>query len=211
MSFACPPAPIVPYEVFCGTRTDATNLDTFNFVGCALSNPSDDRLIVVCVGSRDTASTGAVHGTMTVAGITATKVLELISVTVSMAIYTARVPTGTTGTIAVALDDTTDHLWISVYALYGLVSTMVVDTDTANADPATFAALAVRSGGIVIAAAGGITGTAYTTTGLTEDADEALETMRYVSGSAQNTIGATAFTASFDTAVAAVGVAASFR
>lgn len=211
MSFACPPAPIVPYDIFCGTYTDATSPASYSFAGCALSNPSDDRLIVVCVGSRDTGAAGAVHGTTTVAGITATKVLESISGTVSMAIYTARVPTGTTGTIAVALDDTTDHMWISVHAVYGLASATVVDTDTATGDPATFAALAVQSGGIVIAAAGGITATAYTTTGLTEDADEALETMRYVSGSAQNTIGATAFAASFDTAVAAVGVAASFR
>lgn len=211
MSFACPPAPIVPYAIYCGSYTDSTGPASYSFAGCSLSNPSDDRLIVVCVASRDTGAVGATHGTVTVAGVTATKLVEQVASTVSVALYSARVPTGTTGTITVGLDDTTDHMWIAVYAVYGLASATVVDTDTANADPATFSALTVRSGGVAIAAAGAIGGGAFTATGMTKGADETLETMRYVSAEAENTIGATAFAASLDSNAAATAVAVSFR
>lgn len=212
MSFACPPTPIVPYAIYCGSYTDSTSPASYSFASCELSNPADDRRIVVCIGSRDSATVGATHGTVTVAGVTATKLVEQVSGSISVALYLADVPTGTTGTITVGLDDATDHMWIAVYAVYGLTSATVVDTDTATAvDPAVFTALTVRSGGVAIAVAAAIGGGEFTATGMTKGADETLETMRYVSAEVENAIGATAFSASLDSSASTTAVAASFR
>lgn len=215
MSFACPVVPIIPYAAYCGEYTDSTSPASYSFASCNLSYASSSRLIVVCVGSRDSASTGATHGAVTVAGISATKVVEQVNSVMSTAIYMARVPTGTTGTITVAIDDTVDHMWIQVYALYGLKRASAYGAAAATGtDSTSLSSLAVEADAIVIASCCAVSGITISISGVTSPAvTTALETGSYRTGRVANAVRSSAYAISATHTGSAFSslIAASFR
>jgi hypothetical protein len=128
-----------------------------SWAGVALGPASFDRIIVVA--TCDMAGTDI--SSVTVAGIAATRRVN----SDHAQIWTATVPTGTTGTITVVSSSGTLN-GIGVYSLYGLSSEVPVDTDAGSSS----ASVDVNSGGFVIAsfAANTPAGTP-TWTGLTRD------------------------------------------
>lgn len=219
MSFVVPNVPIKPYAVYLGTHTDLTSPASYTFSSVTLGRASSDRVVVVIAANRDTGATGDTYTTVTIGGVSATQVVATTNGgnSFGLAIYAARVPTGETGNITLAVFDTVDHTYISVYALYGLRSPTAVDTDTRveQVSPLSFTALAVPDDGIALALYSTVltTGaTFFTPTGLVSASNAVnVETMTYASAVGQNgatatsaaTLGATIPTTSPVTAVAA--------
>lgn len=210
MSFACPVLPPVPYAVYLGVTTDTTSPASYSFADVDLGLPSNDRVIVVVAGNRDSGAAGDVFATCTIAGITATNVVSQTNSALGIAIKSAPVPTGATGTITLAVADTVDHAWIAVYAVYGLASTVAVDTDTGS-DADSFTALTVLSGGVVIAGGVAIAAASFAPTSLTENYDADVETARYTAASTSGVVGATTYAAALTGSGTRAIVAASFR
>ena len=104
-----------------------------------LGEPSADRTIVVCVVTHSTI------GTVTIAGITATRDVEhLGGSSTRAAVFRATVPTGTTGDVVVPIGSSITRCGVGVYRIGGAVT--VASTDTL--DPA---ALTVAVGDFAVA------------------------------------------------------------
>ena len=110
------------------------NLITYTFSSVDFgSNPSPTRLIVVTAIFRKTASVTSA----TIGGVAATIAIQTTksSNDYCHAIFSAVVPTGTSGNVVINLADSGDSAAISVYALDGLSSNTVVNTQTDGTVP----------------------------------------------------------------------------
>ena len=216
MTFIVPTVPIKPYAVYLGTTVDtAPATTTITFSSVDLGRASSDRLIVIAALNRDTGSLADTFSTVTINGVSATQVVATTNGgSLGVTIYSARVPTGTSGDVVLTVGDNVDHVYISVYALYGLRSPTAVDTDTVvdTVQPISFSALAVPDDGIAIATYSAISASAFTPTGLvTSNNSTTVETASYASAVGQNgatatssaTLGATHLTTTGCTAAAA--------
>ena len=105
-----------------------------------LGGPSAGRTIVVCVVTQ------SAIGTVTIAGVTATKDVEHIGgSSTRAAVFRATVPTGTTGDVVVPIGASSTRCGVGVYRIGGAVT--VASTDTAAA------ALTVAAGDFAVACA----------------------------------------------------------
>jgi hypothetical protein len=127
-----------------------------SWAGVALGPAQFDRIIVVAASDQAGTDISAV----TVAGIAATRRVD----NGHAQIWTASVPTGTTGTISVTSSSGTLN-GIGVYSLYGLSSAVPFDTDTGS----NSVSLDVNAGGFAIVSFSGNTPGTATWTGATGD------------------------------------------
>lgn len=112
------------------------------FTGVNFGTPAPNRSIVVA---------SAALGSVTIGGIAATKVASVTSGVDTLAIWIALVPTGTSGSVAIAGAGSILAA-IAVYAMTGNASQTPSATGTSTANP-PHASVAVPSNGVMIAAA----------------------------------------------------------
>jgi hypothetical protein len=169
-------------RTFLGSSVSGTNATVYTFSSVALGDEAADRCIVVGTGGTDTDTTADPFTSVTVAGVTATRLHfqqglnGTDTADVSCALYIAEVPTGTTGDIVVTYSNAQLRCGIGWYSAYGLLSTTATDTGDSTADPPS-TTIDVEAGGLLFgyvqAYPGGSSG--FTWTGITEDFDAAVE------------------------------------
>ena len=174
-----------PAAVLTDSATNASGLTNYSFTSTNLGTASPDRKIVVAVGVRHT--TARTINTVTIAGVTATTLVELTgSGQQSCGLYIAAVPTGATGTIDVALSGAASRAGIGVWAVTGLDSTTPTFTGSTTNTTTTSTTIDVDEGGIIIAANYGVGSSSGTWTNLTEDYDLALTGPNSFSGASSS-------------------------
>ena len=186
-----------------------------SFAGVALGSADSDRLIVAIVQSLTATATGVATG-VTIGGVTATSRAAVKHSATSapfVSIWTAPVPTGTTGDVVVSFGGTRYDVAVSLYSVSVASPTFVASTDSGAATGGATLDLNTTTDGVVIAGSFQQNGTVATWTGLTERAEGDIRTSEYYStASADVTTGETprAVSVSFtDAAMAAAALAIS--
>jgi hypothetical protein len=155
--------PVVAYQ----TQTVNTgNNSSYSFATQAIGTPDEKRDVVVAVfgeaaGNFDVSS-------VTIGGITAVLARAAGAANYPVELWIARVPLGTTATIAVVFTGTSDYCGIGVWSITGLDSNTPVDTAASGVGAIL---IDVPQQGVVIAAAGLLNSTTATWTNATERFD----------------------------------------
>jgi hypothetical protein len=120
-----------PTRTYLGNADTDTDSTSFSFSSRPLGTAAADRYILVGVcGLFVNAGT---FSSLTVAGVSATKLVETTKDNHTAAFYLAAVPTGTTGTIAGTCSVTKSRYGIGFWAIYGLDSATPAGTGSAIA------------------------------------------------------------------------------
>lgn len=121
---------------------------------------SSRRIIVATVGRK--ASPSAAASSVTVAGIAATKVAEVLDSGTTTSIWSANVPTGTTGSVVSVWPEAMVRCHMHVYRVTGSASG-IVDSKQATGSAAATLNLTTATGGGIIATSVSTTGSATAT------------------------------------------------
>lgn len=186
-------APGAPPTVTYVTHVEATGITANPFTASAvgIGTATSDRIVVAAIG-LDIASLSVSDGhpsAVTIGGVSATKAVSFTNSStgsnLSMSLWSAPVPTGTTGDIVVTQGAVAFAVGLSysigTWALTG-VSNTVSDTATASANPASLN-IDVHKNDIAIGAGLSFAlGAGYAWTGLTENYDYTLTANHFASG-----------------------------
>lgn len=176
MPMFSPAAGVAAADVSYLTVVDSSaNATTYNFTSVTLGTAASDRYIfVVChftssSGASRSISSASIGGVSAAIAISAST--DGLSTEIGCGVFSAAVPTGTTGTISVTLDSTGGSCQIGVYRVTGLGSQTAVATNSnSGTNPST--TVDVNAGGFVL---GGlihsVSTQAVSWTGLTEQYD----------------------------------------
>lgn len=125
------------------------------YTGVAIGTAAANRTVIVADGFRDAGNCPL--SSMTIGGISATRVAQNVNSvtnTTITSIWVAAVPTGTTATIVTVYCASTDSAeGLGVYAAYGLNSSTPTATSGSSSSTAPSLNLNVSAGGMVIAVA----------------------------------------------------------
>ena len=166
-------------DVFPSTSSGNTN------ASLSLGSADAGRIIVVTTGLQ-TSNTGAGANSiasMTVAGVSATKVLSnKYSDSTNIqenGIWYAAVPTGTSGNVVTTFASTTSNGGNTEIGIYKClrINTTAYDTGTGNGNPAASTTIDNTANGILIAVTGAIGGGTNTFVGVTENSDDGLNSV----------------------------------
>lgn len=164
---------------FITSAISASDLTTYTFSSVSLGTADANRIIIVNIAAC-AASSGRTISSVTVAGITATQQVfqsAFSTASAESAIYTAAVPTGTTGNIVVTWSAGMLRCGIGVYGSNTMMSATATATGSSTANPAN-ASINVSAGGFVVGCdttyrtSGAPT---FTWTNLTENYDQNIE------------------------------------
>ena len=164
--------------VFTESATIDANSAVYNFSGMNISTEDSTRIIVIGASGRGSGVIGI--NTLTIGGISATKIIGLTAFINVADLWWAEVPTGTTEDIIVTFDRSITGAGIGIWALYNSNGT-IRDTDSSSDSSGTDAVsidLTVPANGSAIAtnkAGGLISASTWTWTGVTEDFEQTLE------------------------------------
>jgi hypothetical protein len=161
---------------FVGSTGSTSEIDSYTFSDHSIGTAATGRLVVVGIGN--TGGGGGTDGasSVTIAGETGTKIVEVTADDhTHSAIWAAVVDSGTTGDIVINYSRTTNGTIIGVWAVYNATTT-VSDTssDTDNSGEEYTTTLDIPASGVGIACAIDIKGSSATThtwAGLTEQYD----------------------------------------
>lgn len=162
---AAPPDATITFTDSDSNASDATT----TFTGLSIGTASPDRYLLCVLGFN---SKGGEATGVTIAGA-ATTLFELTDnggVGLGLAITDAPVTTGTTGTVIVSFDSSSENLAVAVYAITGLLSTTPTATNSTASDGGALD-VAVQAGGVIVAAAVFENVAVSTHTGVSEDSD----------------------------------------
>ncbi len=151
---------------FTDSDTQVAVQSAFTFSAQSLGTAAPNRQIVVCFSGRDGTRTGS---SLTIQGVAASLVVRQQNAGGTSEIWSAFVPTGTTGDIVVTWSGNQARTGIGVYALYGALSTAHA-TYTSTATPLA-ATVNIPQGGAAIGFSMSATASTFTWAGLTEDFD----------------------------------------
>lgn len=185
-----------PYFEFIGFLTSAADATSYTFSGASLGTPKPFRHILIGVFGPST--------TVTVAGVTATKVFS----TQSPDILIASLPTGTTGTIVFSGSVTESRCIAAVYAVYGLKSATPGDDEYFNGTRLSPRSIDVEDNGLIF---GFATGAAPAWTGITEQSETTVETLTMSTAASVFASGGTKSVSCSTSSGAPIGTLASFR
>ncbi len=207
----CPRQPTVLASLT-DQEVDATDLTTYTFSTKSFGTATSDRIVVVGIAARS--STGSITiSSVTIGGVSATVRASAINAgsgTEFASIYTASVPTGVTGDVVIVFSGGMQRCAVMIYRMVGASSAVPNDsqTDTTLTGQVLSVSMNCPANGVIIGAGFSASGgtAASTWTGITEDADAALETAanNYTSASLAFVAQQTGLTvsATFDASVA---------
>jgi hypothetical protein len=164
---------------FLQSASDINNLTTYTFAAQNLGAAAADRQIIVAVHYRNTGP--PILTSLTIAGVSATFVVDQQSAINRTNVVIANVPTGTSGDIVATFDVASARCTIGVYRAVGINSTAHA-TSADNNSPSSVI-ISVPAGGIVCSAhTARTTSTAWS--GATPDYSDFVESTLYCSGRA---------------------------
>ena len=167
-----------------GTATNTSSLTTYSYTSQPLGIATDSRVVIVGLGTR---GVGQLASSVTVAGISATKVIAQTdpSVLNSSEIWAAIVPAsaGATGTIVVNYSSAPPRNAIAVYAAYNLLSRGGATQTGSSSAASPSVSLSLPTHGIGLAFLYGGAAVTVTWTGLTEDVDTQVASQNYSAAS----------------------------
>lgn len=157
------------------TEKDSVDRSEYTFSSVGLGAASNNREIYVAVGTRDAGSDTTIDS-VTVGGVAATSKVAATNTSggniTRVEIWSANVPTGSTGDIVVTLSETTLITWISVYRAVNVGSTIPYSSATDTGTTITLDANTPSGKAFIIGAAQcNDTGTTSWTGIATEDYD----------------------------------------
>jgi hypothetical protein len=172
----------VPLEAsFTASAVSATDTSSpLTFSGVALGVAAADRRIIVVASVSTSTSSSSISG-VTVGGQTGVQLVAGDNNNRFCSIFTALVPTGTTGDIVVSISAQTGETWgIGVFRLTGAAEA-ATDTAVSAADPSVLT-IDCPAGGVIIGGAFSAGVSAWTWAEITEAYDENAEGTIYHSG-----------------------------
>jgi hypothetical protein len=135
--------------------------------GMALGTAAADRTIIACCVGVE--GSGAISS-LTIAGVSFTNRLSTTTGDCGIGMFTASVPTGTSGSMTLSFASGQTAIGVVIYAVYGLSSLVPTATATSVADPGTSGSLNINNGvGIGFGCPGHTSNPNSTWTGFTED------------------------------------------
>ena len=170
MSFGAP-FPAGRREViysFTASDESASGSSSYSFTGLSFGAVDADRYVVACLSWLGSGSVSS----CTIGGVSAAIVIQSASALRNTAICIAKVPTGTTGTVAFSLSASATNAAVAVYRLVGIPSAAAASSATSTASNPT-ASLNVAKNGVAIgvATAGAGSPPSASWSGITEDCD----------------------------------------
>lgn len=148
---------------------------TQSFANLNFGTESARRYLVACLGWADLNDVATGTTSVTIGGVTATKLAEQIDAAeMASAIYIALVPTGTTGTVTINLSSAADRFSVSLFSLTKWAGVNYNAGNGSSGDPMEFSVNA-RAYSEVIATATASTfsgSVSFTWSGLTEVQDD---------------------------------------
>lgn len=155
----------------------ASDLSVYTFSSRNLGSAAAGRYIIVATATRSATGAAGRAASVTVAGVAATKIVEVDDggdTGTGAAIFVASVPTGTTGDIVVTYGAQQLRAGISVYRATG-INSAAVDTATSTANPLSLDTDVPANGFIVGVAAANAASATFSWVGLAEDSDLIIE------------------------------------
>lgn len=171
------------FVTYLGSAVDISNLTTYTFSGESLGSAAANRYILVSVSTRGVSA--HTHDTVTVGGVTATQVATVLTGVSRESQFIANVPTGSTGDIVVTNSTGVSRCGVAWWNLDNPLNGVVASaTTTASLTDPLALTINVPANGGVIASVSHTNGTLSTTTNVTKDYDESIEsTVYHVGGS----------------------------
>ncbi len=161
---------VVDVTISYRTQSSSTSdLSTYTFSTLDIGTAGTRHVVVGVVSSGTSPSISSV----TVAGVSATAMIELAESNLKIGLWIASVPTGTTGDVVVTHTSSMLRCGVIVWAVYDITSTTPTATASDSA-PALSQSLTINAGGVGIGLADGYQNgstASWTWTGLTEDID----------------------------------------
>lgn len=211
-AFTTSPAPTV---TFITSTSSTANASSYSFAGASIGTAALDRVVVVYCAIGGSVS-DPVPSSFTFDGVAAQfSQIGATSTSLGGALFGSLIPTGTTATIAFNAAGTPLRAGIIVWTITGLTSYAPYQKGNgSSADPFVINVTSVvPAGGVAIAGCGSATNSSFVTTGMTEDADFAVEAaLTMVGGHTSKSITTDLNgTVSFDTAATGRGSWMTFR
>lgn len=152
---------------FALTDTGTSAVGNPSFTGKSFGAEDAGRDIIVAISASASNATTQSITAVTIGGVSATRIFRIIEGNTARDVefWAARVPTGTTGTIAIT---SAFNRWIiAVYRAVGLNSLTATDSGTASNNGTV--AIDVQAGGVILAGATALTVSAFDLTNVTPD------------------------------------------
>lgn len=169
----------VPVSAYLDRANAIATASSRSFNNLSFGTASSRRYLVACLGWFDTGDTTVGSSSVTIGGVTATKLAEQVDAEeVASAIYCALVPTGTTGTVTINLSgsNAADAFTVSLFSLTGWAGVYYNAGNGDGNDPMVFSTNArayseVIAGAVAINTFGDDPVVNFTWSGLTEVQD----------------------------------------
>lgn len=176
-------------STFTANAVDMSNTDVYNFSSMALGAENATRIIIIGATGRGTATT---FSSVTVAGQSATSVIEEYSAENFVSLWQVALPTGTTGDVIVTFADPITRAGIGVWALYNSNGTVYDTAFDSNSDPLQFTLNIAANGGVAIGSVidDDSSDSVLKWAGLTSDFNETMELDTDHHGASENFVSA---------------------
>jgi len=163
---------------FLGSAVDGTNAASHTFSSKTFGDASASRVIAVAISSSGVTSNATISS-VTIGGVSATRRVggSPTSGGLVIEIWSASVPTGTSGDIVVTHSGTKDHCGIGWWRLTSVGSVSVTDATVGSDTSPYTATIDVTAGGVVLAMATGNSAATFTWSGggIAENYDGTIE------------------------------------
>ena len=157
--------------------SSVSDLALYTLAALAIGAASADRIVVVGI-TLATSTSGfprSITG-VTIGGIAATQIAHVLGTQwMTAAIFAAVVPSGTTATVEITLNGNAGRIACDVWTMTEASITPADTATDSNASSDPSVSIDIPAGGACIACAGSAAVTTTSWSGLTEDADAALE------------------------------------
>jgi hypothetical protein len=170
---------------YLGIVSSSSSATTYNLASAPFGQPAQERYIVCGVTAERTAALPYGIASVTIGGVSASVVVDVDEDASGVDSYMliAKVPTGTSGTVSVTFNNGQVYCHVGLWRVTGITSPTPYDTAFATADPVSML-IDVPDDGVLIGVGSNATsGTAFITTGLTENYDVSFDGSRHIGGS----------------------------
>jgi len=167
--------PITEFDFITSTFS-STNASSYTFTDTNIGDADDNRNVVLALASRGDPSNKQINS-ISIGGITATKIIRSFTDNTFVEYWYAKVPTGTTATISVTMSGNVYRLGVAVYRVIA-PSLTLYDSAQDSTGPFNLSVDTPDLSAAVIAIATGNVDATATWSGLTEDCDFKMDSNR---------------------------------
>lgn len=172
---------VFPVLTALGATIDTSNATNYSHTGVSFGVASSGRYLYFLAGGQSSATTTRTISSATIGGVTATVLAEIGDSgfgDTHCALIAAAVPTGTSGTVAINYSGSCLNNAIYGWAITELKNPLTPEATSTDTDSPIDVDVNTLRDGIVIGGVFSDQNLAFTTTGLTEDYDNTVDTSR---------------------------------